>query len=343
MMRLRKKSESQLLAGIYLAALGIGQIMVCEVQAQDKLNMQKDKEWLSHGGAVLCAAFSPDGSSLVTGGGDGLVKIWETQTGTLKSTLAGHDGHVTTVAFSPDGRWIASADDRGKLRVWLPQTGKWALAVDGQSALNSVAFSPASKTLAVGSSDSTVLLYNTPDVAGRQKARVLRGHKQAVNSVVFSPDSESLASASINIGPGGDGDSCSVFLWDLTRGSQKQMQAVTAGLPRLAFSADSTTVACGAGGTVEFFDVRTGKRTRRFQAKSGVNSLALSPTGASLGGMATGGGKGLVVWVVDTQNVAWEIPTNSPVVSVAYSPNGKLLAAGQQDGTLVLWKLLLFN
>jgi WD40 repeat protein len=68
---------------------------------------------------ALDIAFSPDGRLLASGGLDGSVCFWETDTGKLLERVREEEKRaVYAVAFSPDGRWFAVGDDRGKVRIW---------------------------------------------------------------------------------------------------------------------------------------------------------------------------------------------------------------------------------
>ena len=111
-------------------------------------------------------------------------------------------GKIFELQYSPDGTLLAVASGIG---VWLYDTAtlREVTLLTGHTGLvKSIAFSPDGRTLASGSSDSTVRLWD--GVTGRHK-RTLTGHTGSVNSIAFSPDGKTLASGS------GDG---TVRLWD---------------------------------------------------------------------------------------------------------------------------------
>jgi WD40 repeat protein len=68
--------------------------------------------------APVCAAFAPDGRSLVTGDAGGAVRVWEMATAGERRSFAGHAGAVDSVAFSPDGRVVATASRDAPILVW---------------------------------------------------------------------------------------------------------------------------------------------------------------------------------------------------------------------------------
>jgi len=69
-----------------------------------------------HTAPVLHVSFSPDGQTLASGGGDGIVRFWDAFMSMPKHICKGHDSHVLCTAFSPDGKLFASADRKGEIR-----------------------------------------------------------------------------------------------------------------------------------------------------------------------------------------------------------------------------------
>ena len=77
-------------------------LVACAAQADelppDRINPK------GHAGDVLAVGYTPDGKTLVTAGSDGLAKIWDVATRTVRADLAGHEGKVLRVAVSPTAR-----------------------------------------------------------------------------------------------------------------------------------------------------------------------------------------------------------------------------------------------
>ena len=150
----------------------------------------------------------------------------------------------------------------------------------------SVAFSPDGKTLASGSVDKTVKLW---DAQTGQELATLKGHADNVTSVAFSPDGKTLASGSRDK---------TVKLWDAQTGQElATLKGHDASVYSVAFSPDGKTLASGSEDkTVKLWDAQTGQELATLKGHDdSVYSVAFSPDGKTL---ASGSGdKTVKLWV----------------------------------------------
>jgi WD40 repeat protein len=174
-----------------------------------------------HSREVRSAAFSPDGTRVLSGSSDRTVKLWDAATGALLRTFEGHPEEVSSVAFSPDGTRVLSGGGnaylrgRGddKIRLWDAATGVLLRNFHGYSEwVYSVAFSPDGARVLSGGDDGTVILW---DAATGAPLRVLQGDAVPVYSVAFSPDGARVLSGHRNAWGKSNWDNM-VRLWDAT-------------------------------------------------------------------------------------------------------------------------------
>lgn len=153
----------------------------------------------SHTGTVLCMSFSADGKLLATGSEDKTMRIWNTGDWTLRSILRGYDSAIQCVAFSPDGRLLAWGGDGSrfsKVKIWNFQKACEHATLrlefnSWPSRAYSVAFSPNSQALAVGSSGPLrVFDLLSGETFTRQWQRSVPSYTY---SVTFSPDGNTVA------------------------------------------------------------------------------------------------------------------------------------------------------
>jgi WD40 repeat protein len=162
--------------------------------------------WDVHSGALIsdvqipvghqpgCAAITPSGSTVATGGFGGDVLFWNWNNGNPKPglTLLAHQGSsnfVTSLAFSPDGLYMATGSLNGQLRLWRAgfdfQPELHAEVSGAGSAFPSVSFNKSSSVLAAAGWDGFLHLMNVSDGAVRGK---LSEPPSAVNEEMFSCD-----------------------------------------------------------------------------------------------------------------------------------------------------------
>ena len=221
-------------------------------------------------------AFSPDGSSLATGSGSGVVKVWDTESLHVRVSMTSHTGSVFSVAFAPNAKQLTSASRDGTVRLWDASNGQELAVLRGRGCyFLSVAFAPDGKILAAGTSDGSVKVW---DVSTLKELATLKGHTGQLWAVAFAPDGKVLATGSR------DG---LVKLWDA--GTLRELATLRGHkslVTALAFAPDGKTMVTGSeDGTAKFWDVTTLQETASLPAGR-VWSVAFSPDGKTL---ATGG------------------------------------------------------
>jgi len=154
-----------------------------------------------HTGRVYHLAFSPDGKTVASVGGDarraaGEVRLWDAATGREIRTLDAHTDIVHDVAFSPDGRLLATGSQDTTVKLWDSATGQLHRTLRGHTnSVDALAFSHDGARLATGAQDMTIKLW---DVATGDEVLTLRGHSAGIVSLAFSPDGRRLVSGSID-------------------------------------------------------------------------------------------------------------------------------------------------
>jgi WD40 repeat protein len=193
----------------------------------------------------------------------------------------------------------------------------------------SVAYSPDGQTLASGSRDKTIKLWNART---GKLLQTLTGHSSSVLSLAYSPDGQTLASGS---------DDKTIKLWDVKTGNLLQTFIGHSDWVRsVAYSPDGQTLASGSDDkTIKLWNVKTGNLLQTLTGHSHwVRSVAYSPDSQTL---ASGSNdKTIKLWNARTGNLLQTLTGHSDwVLSLAYSPDGQTLASGSYDKTIKLWNV----
>ncbi|KAE8131510.1 hypothetical protein BDV38DRAFT_288620 [Aspergillus pseudotamarii] len=230
--------------------------------------------------------------------------------------------NIIRKVFQESQRWIYT----------LPQVEKvWSAelqTLEGHSgSIYSVAFSPDSQTVAFGSRDKTIKLW---DAQTGQQLRTLEGHSYWVNSVAFSPDSQIIVSGSRDK---------TIKLWDATVGRQLYtLQGHSDSIYSVVFSPDGQTIASGsADKTIKLWSTKTGQLLRTLDGHSdSVNSVAFSPDGQIVA--SSSDDETIKLWDTKTGQLLRTLEGHSHYInSVVFSSDGQTIASGSYDDTIKLW------
>jgi len=239
-------------------------------------------------------------------------------------------------AFSPDGQVVAVTYGGRRLSLWRVRDGKRVATLDTDTV--GVAFSPDGRTMATGE-DKGVQLR---DATTGQPTRPLLDAGEVVQRVAFSPDGTVVAGVLLN---------SAMVWWDLATGQQRGRLKYYA--HDVAFGPDGRSILADTAyeGVLGLYDLATGKpvaESRRFAgAPTQVGSAAFSPDGTLL---AAGGfsDDGLTSGVFFWQTAGFRVRRGSlrtpdgerygsGTYSLAFSPDGTMLATASIDGTVRLF------
>lgn len=282
---------------------------------------------------VYSLAWSPDGSTLVGGSADGTVRIWRDG---VASSLAVGTAPVQSVTLSRDGRLLAAGSADGSVRTW--RVDDWSAPVpvatrkDAGGPVFSVAFSPDASMLAAGSKDRKIWLYDV-SVGGELASHgaALSGPTSWVNAVTFSHDGRRLAAGSSDD---------KVWLWDVPSGEPAGQLPHPSPITGVRFSGDdSTLVSVANDGATRLWHLPP---PLLVGAAASIFSIATPASGTTV---AVGASDGVRLWEVgrDRVPIALSGPLRasatggSASAAIAITRDGRLLAAGNVDGSVSLW------
>ncbi len=324
----------------------------------------------AHGGlAVTALALTPDGSNVISGGGDG-IRLWDTRKGELAGEFDGHEDTISALSVSSNGQLFASAADDDKVFLWSINDNQ-PLHAFVCRAPGAVSFDPEGEKLAAGGAGISLWDVSTGvDMLGSF------GHRLSARAVRFLKDNRTVASAGLQrevflweattgqtlqtlenpgltsfvavspngkfVATGGDGEE--VQIWDVTaRAVTLKLGPHRKPLTGLEFSSDGRRVASSSlDGLLRIWDARTGELLRQISGEGGfVRAMAFSPDSRTLVTVVSQGWfvePAMAVWHVDTGALMLKIPTGAAsVLAVAFSADGKQLATGHKDGVIALW------
>ncbi len=285
-------------------------------------------------GTVWAVAFSPDGSRLAAGGGDG-IRVWEVSGPGSGETLPPlveirNVGIISDLGFSPDGVCLAAVGRDKMVRMWKVEDWKLVAESSGHGDwIRTLSFRADGKLLATAGSDQTVRFWSVGQNHALKLDRVMSNHTGTVRSVVFSPDGDFLATGAL------DGE---VAIWDLRDGRQQARWKHPEAVRSVAFSPDGSLLATSCDDrNIRLWEARKRQDVlSRHGHAGGVYGLGFSPDGRMV---ATGGHDHSVrVWDVETGRQIHTITSHSDMVfGVAFSPDGKLLATAGKDRRVQVW------
>ena len=253
-----------------------------------RIEFKELRRLLGHVDVVWAVRFARLGKQIVSGGKDGMMLLWDADTGQIVRKFTKHAQEIRGVAFSSSADQVASAsgftvrlyDVRGQeIRRFSGHTGT----------IKCLAFSPDGKRLVTGSDDKSIRLWEVQ--TGREVLRLNR-HAAGINALAYIADTNRVATASRDQ---------TVRLWDLRSGLEvEQFDAQAGNVLDLAVSADGKRLASAHFDTIlRIWDIGSGREIGQCVGhKQMVSALAFTPDGKRL--LSAGQDQTLRLWDLAT-------------------------------------------
>ena len=286
---------------------------------------------------IFSIAYTPDGSSIVTGNMS-KISFWNANTGKLEKTIDGLKEKVNTLAFSTDGKILASVDS-DLTRLWDLESGHLiGLFAKHIYTHNCIAFSSDMSKIAIEGRNKTIQLWEINTGEQELKSNLFKTlifeSKSRLNflkCVTFSPGRKTLLSAC---------DNQFIHVWDVeTDKLIHTLEDQTRRLHKVVFSQDGNMLAgASENGTVSLWDLKTGALINTFSDKN-RDSKDLD---FALNGKKIAFANGDTIILCDIPSDVYHSPLKGHTMSInrlVNSPDGKTIASGSMDGSVLLWDL----
>ena len=292
-----------------------------------------------HVSGVPAVAFNFNGKLLASASKNRTVKIWNPVTGEMLRRLDGFRAEVQTISFSPDGRMLATGDWAGDVRIRDTNSWKDLVSCSTDSYAPQiwfVTFSSDGKLLSVAGGDGAKVLSikaQTKDSRSRLALEeLIQPTTNETRTLCFSPDNKLLAW----------NDMClHAHVWMFEK--RKDVFVCPSGPKGLthsiSFCDNRRMTFINMDGMIEVWDVYTNKLVSSFGVPRVEmhGGFALSRCGRYL---AAGSGQAVTLWDMQDQKLLARLHEEQGVIwSLAWSPDGRLLAVGTSVGGPTIWNI----
>eukprot|EP00301_Raphidiophrys_heterophryoidea_P027049 c9459_g1_i2.p1 GENE.c9459_g1_i2~~c9459_g1_i2.p1 ORF type:complete len:1010 (+),score=360.62 c9459_g1_i2:270-3032(+) len=293
----------------------------------------------AHSHYVVDAAFSEDGSRIVSGSKDNTAKVWDVQTGDEVSYLKGHSDGVARAVFTSDGGYVVTASADHTVRIWDSSLGTELVCLQGHSAgVNWVAVASDSSLLVSAGSDSKLVVWDLSGLGSGAEVKAservtLHGHSKEVFGCDVNPNNSARA-----VSGGSDG---TLKLWDTHTGQQLSTFKNNSVICSCSWNPHSSLVVFGDHGKkVGVMSTEGDELTNTHNIQSGfgwVYRVQWLPDGDRV--IVGHRSANPIIVSVQTESKRQLIGHEQNTSAVSVSRDGRWAVTGSEDTTLRVWDL----
>ena len=280
-----------------------------------------------HENGVHSMTLTPDGRTIIAGGADSLIRLWDTETYACKNILRGHTDGVSQVIVSHDGHFLISIGHSSTAFVWDLISGECVAKLEGHVRdITCIAVS-CTGYIVTGSLDNTLRIW---DLGALTCKKILRGHETRINTIEISPDGHFLVSGDEN---------GRIIVWDLEQGIllnsfDRHSEAITC----IAISANNRYVVSGSWD--QNIVISSLDNAEEFFVLSGhvgtINCIAITSDSRLI--ISGSEDKSIRIWDIEKHECIRTLSGHKmDVTSIAIGKNDLFFASGSWDHTVRIW------
>ena len=308
----------------------LSDVMTAPLTKHDPLRILPKAQILGgHSKYVTTVTWSPDGTHILTGSGDGTARIWDTTTGDNTLTLT-INSVINAIAWSPDGRHILTGGD-GTAHIWNATTGDNTLTLTHTLIpahwVTAVAWSPDGHHILTASTDRTAHIWN----ATTGDNTLTLTHTNSVTAVAWSPDGRYILTGT----RGG-----TAHIWDSRTGDNTLTLTTNSIIEAIAWSDDGRYILTGTHDSMaHVWDATTGDNTLTLTLTPNriLKAMAYSRDGRYILTASEGGTAHIWDAITGDNTLTLALIHDAETKEVAWSPNGTHILTASRSGTARIW------
>lgn len=273
------------------------------------------KTYTGHTDEITCLEVNSEGSKVISGSHDRLIRIWDLKTDKFEVIKANSTDIYLTIV-SPEGSKALIASSDNKIRIWDLDMNKLIGIIDSSSHVNCLQFTPNSERIVAGCGDNSIRIW---DVKTKKALGLLKGHLNDVNAIVVTSDGLRIITGSSDE---------SIIIWDaLRRNKIRELEGHDDIITSLVITNEDHLISGSEDSTIKIWDLNIEVSYYKVKLTNNLGkiySLSLSPDHKNL--FSFSDNNTIMIWdlkELSIRNVLNNINYIIGIQPIFLSPNGR--------------------